>query len=302
MSDSNLKNEPTKKGRGWLLPAVDVRTIRSGLYLVATPIGNMGDMSFRALDVLAQADLVACEDTRVSGKLLKYYDISAKLMSYNDHSDAGKRSEIFEAVEAGKVVALISDAGMPLISDPGYKLVCEAQERGIYVSSVPGANAPLMALQLSGLPSDSFAFIGFLPTKQGARQSLLKKWEAVPTTLIAFETAPRLVKALVDIQSVLGERLVCVTRELTKMYEEARKGSASELISHYEEHGAPKGEIVLVISPPEETELSEDDLRAALREALETMGTKDAAAHVSAQTGTAKKVLYAMALEIAKDG
>ena len=292
-----MSDEPTKKISGEQAQEV---ALRAGLYLVATPIGNLRDISLRALDVLRAVDLVLCEDTRVSGKLLARYEIDQTLKTYNDHSDAAWRDEILQRIEEGQKVALISDAGMPMISDPGYKLVRTAQEAGLYVSSVPGANAPLTALQLSGLPSDQFSFLGFLPSKAGARKDLLKLWGNVPSTLIAFETAPRLTKALGDVAEILGGREVAVTRELTKMYEEVRKGSAAELIEYYESEGLPKGEIVLVISPPAQKEFSDAEVAALLKDALKTMRTKEAAAHVAEQTGRSKAVLYDLALELSK--
>lgn len=285
------------KNQGWLLPNNSVQAFRAGIYLVATPIGNLRDITLRALDVLAAADLVACEDTRVSGKLLKAYGISKKLVSYNDHSDESRRRHLLEAAKE-QVVALISDAGMPLISDPGYKLVREALACGVHVSSMPGANAPLMALQLSGVPSDCFSFIGFLPSKQAARLDVLREWSNVQTSLIAFESASRLLKALVDIEEVFAGREVVVARELTKMYEETRRGPACELISIYESEGLPKGEIVLVISPPDPAAYTQEVLEGMLKGALESMGTKEAAKSIAEKTGLSKKDLYAMALEI----
>jgi len=249
---------------------------------------------------LAAADAVLCEDTRVSGKLLKHYGIANKLVVYNDHSDNKRRAEILKRIQGGEALALISDAGMPLVSDPGYKLVSVLRDAGVYISSVPGASASLTALQLSALPSDRFSFIGFLPPKSGARQTLLKEWADAPGTLIAFETAPRLLKALEDIREILGARRVAVARELTKMYEEVRCDSAEALIAHYEAEGLPKGEIVLVISPSENREFTQEDIEELLRAALETMSTKEAAAHVSALTGQTKKVLYDLALKVAK--
>ena len=268
------------------------------LYLVATPIGNLRDITLRALDVLSAADHVFCEDTRVSKKLLSAYGISKRLEVYHDHSDERVRERIISLIRAGETVALISDAGMPLISDPGYKLVRDAALAGVTVNSVPGANAPLAAMQVSGLPSDCFTFIGFLPSKQKARHDVLKEWTQVPATLVAFETASRLLKALADIDAVMGGRPVAVVREITKLYEEARRGSAVELLAHYEEHGAPKGEIVIVISPPEQADISGEALEALLRTALADSSTKEAAAQVALETGKPRKELYEMALKI----
>lgn len=298
MSEANSK----EKNRRWLAPENKNSVLKAGLYLVATPIGNMGDMSFRALDTLAGVAVVYCEDTRVTGKLLKYYGLDRPMAVYNDHSDARVRSEIVKRIEDGEAIALVSDAGMPLVSDPGYKLVRNLRDADLYVSSVPGANAPLSALQLSGLPSDAFSFIGFLPSKSKARCDVLQKWKAVPSSLVAFESAGRLAGSLRDIETVLDGREVAVVREITKLYEEARCGLAGELADYYDEHGAPKGEIVLVISPPEDVVYSQSDLEMLLKEALQSMSTKDAAAFVAAQTGQPKKGLYDLALAISKAG
>ncbi len=286
----------TKKDGAWL------QTVKPqpGLYLVATPIGNLRDMTLRALDTLAGVDMIACEDTRVSGKLLAAYDIDRPLLPYNDHNAARQRGKILEMIASGKSVALISDAGMPLVSDPGYKLVRDCLDLGLYITSLPGANAPLTALQLSGLPTDKFCFLGFLPTKEKARRDILQEWKGVKATLVIFESAPRLEETLADIEIVLGDRDVTVLRELTKMFEEIRRGKASLLLAHYRENGQPKGEIVLAIAPPPEMIFSDDELSNKLKAALETMGTKEAAAHVAEETGASRKVLYEMALKISK--
>ena len=289
-----MTKHPTKKDGPWLQSV----SLEPGLYLVATPIGNLRDITLRALDVLAGVDVIACEDTRVSGKLLKAYDIGKKLLPYNDHNAARQRGKLLEKLAGGGCVALISDAGMPLISDPGYKLVRDCLDLGLRVTSVPGANAPLMALQLSGLPTDRFCFLGFLPPKEKARRTFLEGWRETKASLIVFETAPRLAGALTDIEAVLGDREMAVLRELTKMYEESRRGRVSELIAHYQENGPPKGELVLVIAPPSAKIFSEEDLVEKLKQALETMGTKEAASHVADETGTSRKVLYEMALKI----
>lgn len=284
--------------RGWSLPQMRVQRLVAGLYVVATPIGNMGDISFRALDILAGVDVIFCEDTRVSGKLLAHFGIEAKLQVYNDHSDAKLRADIKRRIESGQSVALISDAGMPLISDPGYKLVHDLREAGLYVGSIPGANAPLAALQLSGLPSDKFSFLGFLPPKSEARRCVLEQWAAVPCTLVMFETAPRLLAALKDIEAALGKRSVAVVREITKKFENTQKGSAAELVTYYEAHGVPKGEIVIVVGPPEERAFNAEQIEALLKDALKSMSTKDAAAEISRVSGVPKKELYQKALNM----
>jgi 16S rRNA (cytidine1402-2'-O)-methyltransferase len=296
-----MTEQSTEKESAWLLPARDKGKPRPGLYLVATPIGNLADITLRALDILSAADLVVCEDTRVSGKLLSHYGLHKKLLPYNDHNAAQQRVVVMEALARGEVVALISDAGTPLINDPGFKLVRTAIEQKIYVTTLPGANAPLSALQLSNLPSDQFCFLGFLPNKSAGRQKMLAVWKNAETTLIAFETAPRLLDALSDIKEALGEREVAVVREITKMYEESRRGSVEELIAHYAKTGEPKGEIVLVIGPGQAAAYSDEDVEKELRKALKTMSTKEAAALVATVTGRPRKELYTLALEIAHE-
>lgn len=275
--------------------------LEAGLYIVSTPIGNLRDITLRALDTLGSVDVILCEDTRVSGKLLKAYDIRMPMKKYNDHSDFRVREEIIEMIWGGQAVALISDAGTPLICDPGYKLVVECQIRNLAVTSIPGASSPVTALQLSGLGSDSFSFLGFLPPKTKARQDFLKLWSNTPGTLVAFETAPRLRKALEDIQDVMGAREVAVVREITKLYEEVRKAPIQDLIAHYEEEGAPKGEIVLVIGEGARDEYSEVDLENMIRDALKTMRSKDAASFVAERTGVKKSDLYDLALRVHED-
>lgn len=292
--NSNL----TEEKQSWLAPVPQKKTLRAGLYLVATPIGNLEDISIRALNTLANASAILCEDTRVTGKLLKAYGIRNKTSTYNDHSTDNTRNRVIEKIQDGEAVALVSDAGLPLIADPGYKIVNDCIEQGLYVTSIPGANAGLTALQLSGLPSDNFTFIGFLPTKSKARLDVLQRWQNTPSTLIAYETAPRLVKSLTDIHATMPDRRVAVVREITKIYEEARLGTPQQLITHYEENGLPKGEIVLVIQPPQQDDVSEDDVQQALKNALKTMSTKEAAAYVAAQTGWKKKQIYDMALKL----
>lgn len=265
---------------------------------MATPIGNLRDITLRALDILRSVDKIACEDTRVSGKLLRAHDITKPLIPYNDHSDENKRNVIFSLIENGKSVALISDAGSPLISDPGYKLVREAVQKGMYITTIPGACAVVSALQLSGLPSDQFTFMGFLPNKQKARQGFLSGFKALKTTLIAYETGPRLLAALEDILITMGDRQVCVARELTKMFEEVKTRSVSELIAYYSETGAPKGEIALVIEGAVDVEWTNEDIEAHLKEALQSMTTKDAAAKIAKLSGRPKKELYNLALKL----
>jgi len=272
------------------------------LGLVATPIGNLGDISARALDWLRQADLIACEDSRVSGRLLQHFGIDKKLISYHDHNADEVRPVLLRHLAQGARIALISDAGTPLISDPGYKLVREAAAAGIKVTALPGPSAPLMALILSGLPTDRFLFAGFLPVKSAARRQVAAELAAVPASLIFFETAPRLADSLADLAAVLGNRPAAVARELTKLYEEVRRGRLGDLSAHYREAGPPRGEIVLVVGPPEAETAVAFDLDAALRAALARMSVKDAAAQVAANSGQKRRQVYARALELAQSG
>ena len=271
--------------------------LQAGLYIVATPIGNLGDITLRASDVLARCGGIACEDTRVTQKLIRHLGISKPLWRYDDHSAPGDRARLVESMRE-RAVALVSDAGMPLVSDPGYRLVREARAAGIPVTVLPGANAPLTALALSGLPNDRFLFAGFLPVKDKARREVLEELAAVRSTLIFFETAPRLGKALGAIADVLPGREVAVARELTKVYEECRSGSAAELAAHYAAH-PPKGEIVLMVGPPiAEATVGAAEADQMLRDLLESEKPSQAAAAVARATGIDRKELYARALEL----
>ena len=267
-----------------------------GLYIVATPIGNLGDLSRRAVTVLGAVAAVACEDTRVTGKLMHHLGTKTKLIRYDDHASDATRDHIL-GLAALQPVALVSDAGTPLISDPGYQLVKAARERGIVVTSIPGPSAAIVALTLAGLPSDRFLFAGFLPSKAKARADTLAELAAIKATLVFYETAPRLTPALAAIAEVLPGREVAVARELTKLYEECRSGTPDELIAHYEAH-PPKGEIVLVIAPPGEVVTSAADADALLIEALKSHKASQAAAEVARATGLDRKALYARAMEL----
>lgn len=268
------------------------------LVLIATPIGNLGDITARALEGLKTADLIACEDSRVTAKLLQHAGIEKPLLPYHDHNAEAMRPKLLARIAAGARVALVSDAGTPLISDPGYKLVQAAVAAGLAVTMLPGPSAPVMALALSGLPSDRFLFGGFLPAKSKARREAIAEAARAPVTLIFFETAPRLLDSLKDLQAVLGDRPAAVARELTKLFEEVRRDTLPALIAHYEQAGPPKGEIVIVVGPPPEERASEQDVDTLLRRALESMSVKDAAATVAAATGAPKRTVYARALEL----
>ena len=267
-----------------------------GLYIVATPIGNLGDITMRAADLLARCDAIACEDTRVTRKLIQHLGIAKPLWRYDDHASDADRERLLAAM-AGKAVALVSDAGTPLISDPGYRLVRDARARGIPVTSLPGASAPIMALTLSGLPTDRFLFGGFLPPKDKGRRDTLLELAGLKATLVFFESAPRLTKSLAAIGATLPGREIAVARELTKLYEECRTGSAEELIAHYEAHPA-RGEIVLLVAPSAEQASDAGHADALLLEALVTERPSQAAARVAHATGLDRRALYARALEL----
>jgi 16S rRNA (cytidine1402-2'-O)-methyltransferase len=278
--------------------------IPAGLHIVATPIGNAADITFRALDVLRGADLIACEDTRVTGTLLARYEIGTRRLAYNDHNAERVRPLLLERLRRGERIALVSDAGMPLVSDPGYKLVRAAIAENLPVTTVPGASAPLAALALSGLPSDRFLFAGFLPSRSAARRHALAELAAVPATLILFESARRLGEALADMTAVLGDRPAAVAREMTKRFEEVRRGSLAVLAAHYQEAGAPKGEIVVVVGPPASAPPKDDAAAAAtlddmLRDALAGASLRDAAASVAIASGLPRRAVYARALALA---
>ena len=271
--------------------------LKSGLYLVATPIGNLRDITLRAIDTLAGVDYVACEDTRVSGKLFQALGFKVKLMALHDHNEVSQIPYILSLIAEGKSVALISDAGMPLISDPGYKLVRDCLEKNVYVTSLPGANSPLMALQLSGLPSDNFSFLGFLPSKTKARKDVLEIWKDVPTTLVIFESASRLEDSCKDILSVMGDRPMTLTRELTKKFEDIWPSTVSGIIERLQKDGDPKGEIVLVIGRGE-AKTEEFDVDTMLTSALASMTMKEAVSAVVEATGLPKKQIYNAALAL----
>ena len=267
---------------------------QSGLYIVATPIGNLGDLSRRAEATLAAADIILVEDTRVTGKLLNHIGKKSKMVVYNDHRSAADREFILDAIRC-KIVALVSDAGTPLISDPGYKLVRDAQAAGLYVTTIPGPSAAIAALTLSGLPSDRFLFEGFLPSKTKARGEALADLKTLNASLIFYENGSRLGAMLADALAVLGDRQAAVVREITKRFEECVAGSLSELAARY---GAekPKGEIVVIIGPPGAPEAaSEQDIEAALREALVRLPASKAAGEVARTFNTDRKVLYDLA-------
>lgn len=277
------------------------RRLEGGLYLVATPIGNLGDITVRALDVLAAVDVIACEDTRVTRRLTGHYGIATPLTPYHEHNAAEARPRLLARLAAGEAVALVSDAGTPLVSDPGYKLVRAALDAGHTVTAVPGPSAALAALSVSGLPSDRFFFEGFLPPKASARQKRVAALATVPATLILFESGSRLAATLSDLAAGLGPRPAAVCRELTKLHEEVRRGDLIELAAHYAAGGETRGEMVIVVGPPDdaapETEGAVDDL---LRQALRRVSLKDAVGEVVRATGWPRREVYQRALALGK--
>ena len=273
-----------------------------GLHVVATPIGNLRDVTLRALEVLAAADLIACEDTRVTRKLLDHYGISVPLTPYHDHNAAAARPQLLARLAAGAAIALVSDAGTPLVSDPGFKLVRAAREAGLSVTTLPGASAVLAALTVAGLPTDRFFFEGFLPAKEGQRRSRIAELARIPATLVLFETGPRLAGALADLATGLGPREGAICRELTKLHEEVRRGDLATLARDTAGAAEPRGEIILVVAPPDPQAAAGDaaDLDALLRRALERVSVKDAVGEVAAVTGRPRREVYQRALALAK--
>jgi 16S rRNA (cytidine1402-2'-O)-methyltransferase len=282
--------------------AIEAPALAPGLHIVATPIGNLRDATLRALEVLAAADVIACEDTRVTRKLIDHYGITTPLTPYHDHNAAEARPKLIARLAAGEVIALVSDAGTPLVSDPGFKLVRAVHEAGHTVTVVPGASAALAALAVAGLPSDRFFFEGFLPAKSGQRQARIATLAHIPATLLLFETGPRLAAALADLAQGLGPREAAVCRELTKLHEEVRRDDLAALAAHYEAAGEPRGEIVLVIGPPAVETTDAADLDALLRKALARVSVKEAVAEVAAVTGRPRREVYSRALELSQDG
>jgi 16S rRNA (cytidine1402-2'-O)-methyltransferase len=277
----------------------DAPRIAPGLHIVATPIGNLGDITLRALQTLAGADLIACEDTRVTRKLLDRYGIATPLTPYHDHNAAKVRPRLLQRLAGGAAMALVSDAGTPLVSDPGFKLVRAAQDAGHAITALPGASAPLAALTVAGLPTDQFFFAGFLPPKEAARRARIAELGRIPATLVLFETGPRLAATLADLAAGLGSRAAAVCRELTKLHEEVRRGDLEKLAQDYAA-SEPRGEIVVVIAPPlAQAQTSASDTDSLLRAALMRVSLKDAVGEVAEATGLPRRELYQRALALA---
>ncbi|MBV8848286.1 MAG: 16S rRNA (cytidine(1402)-2'-O)-methyltransferase [Methylobacteriaceae bacterium] len=283
----------------------EAEPIEPGLHIVATPIGNLRDISLRALGTLAAADAVIAEDTRVTKVLLAHYGISTPLVAYHEHNAAVVRPHLLARLESGAALALVSDAGTPLVSDPGFKLVSEALVQGASVTAVPGASAVLAALVVAGLPTDRFFFEGFLPQKQGARRTRIAELASIPGTLVFFESPRRLADTLGDLATVLGARQGAIARELTKHFETVRRGALPELGDALASEEPPKGEIVVLVAPPGEdadAPLSDAALDAKLQDALRTLSVKDAASVVAAESGQKRRKVYARAIALAADG
>ncbi len=273
------------------------RPLPPGLYLVATPIGNLADITLRALHVLSHCDVIYCEDTRVSARLMQHYGIGAPLKAFHDHNEEGEIPRVIARIAKGARVAVISDAGTPLISDPGFKLVRACAAEGVAVTSLPGPSALLAGLASSGLPTDQFTFAGFLPPKQAARRARLAELLAVPGTLVFFEAPQRLSDTLADMVHVLGERAGAVGRELTKLHEELTRGTLAEIADHFAGRDV-KGEVVILAGPASRQEASESEIADALKSALQSMRLKDAAAAVADALGVQKSRVYALGLKI----
>ncbi|HBC53984.1 MAG TPA: 16S rRNA (cytidine(1402)-2'-O)-methyltransferase [Alphaproteobacteria bacterium] len=301
--NSQRKLQDKQQARPETNPRDAASKLPPGLYLVATPIGNLADITVRALEALRACDVIMCEDRRATARLLRHYAITTPTQSYHDHSTASVRTAIIDRLRDGARIALVSDAGTPLISDPGYKLVRMAVAEGLHVSALPGACAPVMALSLSGLPTDRFFFAGFLPPRQSARKAQLRQLAAVPGTLIFFESPRRLVGSLADMAEIFGDRPAAVARELSKLFEEVVRGSLPTLAERYAQDGPPKGEIVILIGASEEvsqqqSEALASDLDSRLQTELAQYRLKEAVARVTADTGLPRKQVYARALAL----
>lgn len=294
-------DEPDPQGTAQRIAAEFERTVARplapGLHLVATPIGNLADITIRALSVLARAHIVYCEDTRHTRTLLSHFGVMATLRPYHEHNAAAERPRVLAELAAGKAVALVSDAGTPLVSDPGYKLVREALDAGFRVESAPGASAVLAALTSSGLPTDTFLFAGFLPPKSAARRARAAEFAAVPATLVFFEAPSRLAESLSDLHAVLGSRPAAVARELTKLHEEVVFAPLDELAARFEGKTL-KGEIVVLTGPPGPAEVSDDLIGARLSTALEDMSLRDAAKAVAEDLGVPRTRVYDLGLSL----
>lgn len=282
------------------IDSTDKQLKQQGLYLVSTPIGNLRDITLRAIDVLEAADAVLCEDSRVTGRLLQLLGLKKRLFVYNDHADEADRAAILQRLAGGEMLAMVSDAGTPVLSDPGYKLVQACLRQGISVTPIPGASALLPALQLSAMPADRFLFAGFLPHKQAARRAVFAELKAVPATLVFYESPLRLHESVCDALAVLGDRPVAYAREITKLHEEARHGTLAAWAADENLLGTMKGELVLLIAAPTETAITDESVDEALKIALRSLSLRDAAETVAKALGVTKKQAYDRALSLKK--
>jgi 16S rRNA (cytidine1402-2'-O)-methyltransferase len=300
-SDSGQTQPPVRAGE--VLAELMARPLQPGLYLVATPIGNLGDISLRALSVLARADLIAAEDTRHSKKLLSHFGLRGALTPYHEHNAEKERPRLIARLRAGQSVALISDAGTPLISDPGYKLTREALDQGLTVTSIPGPSAALAALTASGLPTDTFLFAGFLPAKSGARRARLEELKDVPATLVMFETAPRLAKCLADMADLLGAREAAICKELTKLHEIVIRGRLDQLTGEMAAADTLKGEFVVVVAPPAANadEPSDAMIQQQIAKALKLESFRDAVRSVAEVLNVSRARVYELGLKLKRD-
>ncbi|MBT4889744.1 MAG: 16S rRNA (cytidine(1402)-2'-O)-methyltransferase [Rhodospirillales bacterium] len=273
------------------------------LYIIATPIGNASDISLRALDILGQVNVLACEDTRVTSKLLARHGIKIPLITYHEHNGEKIRPLIIKRLKKGENVALVSDAGTPLISDPGYKLVRECADFGLNLTTLPGASAVMASLVLSGLPTDRFMFVGFLPSKQGQQRTELSELTTIPATLVFMENPRRLAATLSNMHDILGNREVAVSREITKLYEETRRGKLGDLADAYKSEGPPKGEAMIVVAPPTKAATTDEaTLDDMLQEALTQSSLRDAVKEITQTTKLPRHKVYQRALEILESG
>jgi 16S rRNA (cytidine1402-2'-O)-methyltransferase len=302
MPDATDPATAGRHARAYLLAGQTIQSppAAPGLYLVATPIGHLRDVTLRALDILAAADIIACEDTRVTRKLVGHYGIATPLTPYHEHNAAQARPKILARLQAGGVVALVSDAGTPLISDPGYKLLREASAFGHTIVAVPGASAVLTAVTVSALPTDRFFFEGFLPAKQHGRRNRIVELARIPATLVLFESGPRLAAALADLAALLGDRQAAICRELTKLHEEVRRGDLATLAADYARGAETRGEFVVVIDAPDPAVDRASDIDGLLRAALARISVKDAVGEVAMATGRPRREVYRRALELTK--
>ena len=266
--------------------------------IVSLPIGNLKDITLRAIETLEQSDIIYCEDTRTTIKLTNHYNIKATLKSYHEHSTAKVREKIINELGDGKNISLVSDAGTPLISDPGYKLIRDIKKSGFNVSSAPGVSSPVMALTLSGIPSDKFLFVGFLPTKKSSRSDYLIEISNINASIIIFESAKRINGTLMALKEILGNRKVAICRELTKKFEEIINGNISDVLKEILSRDSLKGEIVIVVSGPDDSNEKDIDIELMLMDALSTMSASEASKEVSKFTNLSRKEVYNVALKL----